>query len=507
MIELKDKDTGVEESAVKNMAGNDKKQDLECKKESCNAYLELVEELKQANKLTVKLDAVLDSSYDGIYITDGNAVTMRVNRAYERITGIKAEDLIGKHINVLVEEGVISQACSLLVIKNKEVTTIQQKLASGKVILVTGTPIFDDLGQVEMVVNNVRDVTELLDLREALREKEKAVDLYNSELERLRKRMTQKPEIFTRNAGMRLLMESASRVARHDTTVLITGETGVGKEVMASFIHKNSDRKKKKLVKINCSAIPEHLMESEFFGYEKGAFTGANNNGKIGLFEEANEGTIFLDEIGELPVNLQSKMLRVLQEQEIQRVGGVAPIKINVRIIAATNRDLEEMANQGLFRKDLYYRLNIIPINIPALRERREDIIGLSNDFLEKLNMMYAGNKRFSKEVYEIFNSYHWPGNVRELKNVIERVFVMTDHPYIEADDLPSFMKAGEQPQTLANLSYSGLLKDAVSKLEWEMIQSAFKRHGNVRDAAKSLGIDASTFVRKRAKFEQDFKG
>lgn len=487
------------------MSRSKQNNELICGKETCSAYQNLVEELKQANKLTVKLDAVLDSSYDGIYITDGSAVTMRVNKAYERITGIKAEDLIGKHINVLVEEGVISQACSLLVIKNKEVTTIQQKLASGKVILVTGTPIFDDQGQVEMVVNNVRDVTELLDLREALREKEKAVDLYNSELERLRKRMTQKPEIFTRNPGMRLLMESATRVARHDTTVLITGETGVGKEVMASFIHKNSDRRKKKLVKINCSAIPEHLMESEFFGYEKGAFTGANNNGKIGLFEEANEGTIFLDEIGELPVNLQSKMLRVLQEQEIQRVGGVAPIKINVRIIAATNRDLQEMADQGLFRKDLYYRLNIIPLNIPALRDRKEDLIGLANDFLEKLNVMYGGNKKFSKEVYEIFNLYQWPGNVRELKNVIERVFVMTDHPYIEESDLPSFMKVNLEGESRATSMPTGLLKDAVSKLEWDMIQNAFKTHGNVRDAAKSLGIDASTFVRKRSKYEQDF--
>lgn len=469
--------------------------------------------LKEAQKLAVKLDAVLDSSYDGIYITDGEGITLRVNKAYERITGISAEDLIGRNMAVLVEEGVFSKACSIEVIKTRKVTTIQQKLATGKVVLVTGTPIFDDKGNIEMVVSNVRDITELLDLREALKAKEKAVDLYNSELERLRKRMSQKPEIMTRNVQMQVLMESALRAARHDTTVLISGETGVGKEVMAAFIHRNSDRRKKKLVKINCSAIPESLMESEFFGYEKGAFTGANNNGKIGLFEEADEGSIFLDEIGELPINLQSKLLRVLQEQEIQRVGGLSPIKINVRVIAATNRDLEEMANQGLFRKDLYYRLNIIPLHIPALRDRKEDIIPLANDFMDRLNALYGGSKRFSKEAYEALAEYDWPGNIRELKNVIERAFVMTDHMLIENMNLPKHgvqnevikeTKQGEALASLLKANDSLSLKEAVAKLEWQFIEAAQKEYTNVRDAASALGIDASTFVRKRRKLKEE---
>lgn len=473
-----------------------------CGKEMCEAYLKVVDELKMANKLTKKLDTVLDSSYDGIYITDGNAITMRVNRAYERITGIKAETILGKSINVLVEKGIISQACTMLVLERKEVTTIQQKLASGKVILVTGTPIFDEQGDIEMVVNNVRDITELLELREALKEKEKKVDLYNTELERLRKKMHQKPETFSRDLGMKRLMESALRAARHDTTVLISGETGVGKEVMASFIHRNSDRRKKKLVKVNCSAIPENLMESEFFGYEKGAFTGANVNGKIGLFEEADGGTLFLDEIGELPINLQSKLLRVLQEQEIQRVGGVTPIKIDVRIIAATNRDLKQMAELGMFRKDLFYRLNIIPLIVPALRDRKEDLIPLANDFLEKLNIMYNENKKFSKEAYEAFGRYSWPGNVRELRNVIERVFVMTEGELIKEFDLPQEFRVSADAGTLNVGEHK--LKDAVAKLEYAMIQEAFEKYGNVRDAAKSLGIDASTFVRKRTKYAQE---
>lgn len=473
-----------------------------CGKETCQAYQQVVNELKLANKLTHKLDTVLDSSYDGIYITDGNAITMRVNKAYERITGIKPETILGKNINILVEQGIISQACTMLVLESKEVTTIQQKLASGKIILVTGTPIFDENGEVEMVVNNVRDITELLELREALKEKELKVDLYNSELERLRKKMNQKPETFSRNVGMKRLMESAMRAARHDTTVLIYGETGVGKEVMASFIHRNSDRKKKKLVNVNCSAIPENLMESEFFGYEKGAFTGANINGKIGLFEEADGGTLFLDEIGELPINLQSKLLRVLQEQEIQRVGGVAPIKIDVRIIAATNRDLKQMAEMGLFRKDLYYRLNIIPLVVPALRDRKEDLIPLANDFLEKLNILYNAHKKFSKEAYEMMVKYQWPGNVRELRNVIERVFVMTEGQLIRETDLPIELKV--LIENMPTVEGEHKLKDAVAKLEYAMIQEMFEKYGNVRDAARALGIDASTFVRKRMKYEQE---
>lgn len=470
-----------------------------CGKETCEAYLQVVDELKQANKLTKKLDTVLDSSYDGIYITDGNAITIRVNKAYERITGIKPETILGKSINVLVEQGIISQACTMLVLESKQVTTIQQELASGKVILVTGTPIFDENNEIEMVVNNVRDITELMELREALKEKELKMDLYNTELERLRKRMNKTPEAFSRNVKMKILMESASRAARHDTTILISGETGVGKEVMASYIHRHSDRRNEKLVKVNCSAIPESLMESEFFGYEKGAFTGANINGKIGLFEEADGGTIFLDEIGELPINLQSKMLRVLQEQEIQRVGGVEPIKINVRIIAATNQDLMQMTEEGLFRKDLFYRLNIIPLHVLALRDRIEDLIPLANDFLDKLNLLYGENKKFTKEVYEAFGKYKWPGNIRELRNVIERVFVMTEGQLIQEKDLPIEFKNHSNNSLVIGGELK--LKEAVSKLEYAMIQEAFEKYGNVRDAAQSLGIDASTFVRKRTRY------
>ncbi len=469
-----------------------------CAKEECRAYLNVVEELTVVKRLTKKLDTVLESSYDGIYITDGNAVTTRVNKAYERITGIRSEEILGKHVNVLVERGIISKACSTVVQRTRDVVTMHQKLSSGKILLVTGTPIFDDHDEIEMIVTNVRDITELLRLREELYERDQKMDMYNTKLESLRKTLNEKKDLYSRDAKMGRLLESASRVASHETTVLITGETGVGKERMAEFIHQNSQRAQKKLISVNCGAIPDTLIESALFGYESGAFTGAKAGGKVGLFEEASGGTIFLDEIGELPYNMQAKLLRVLQEQEIQRVGSVDTIKINARIITATNKDLLQMSEQGHFRKDLLYRLNIIPVHIPPLRERKADIIPLINEFLSALNNEYDENKKLSKEAYEKLYNYNWPGNIRELKNVIERVFVMCQDDTIEANELPIEVEVYYDEHIISPL---GSLKDAVANLESQMIKRAFEEFGNVRGAAKALGIDASTFVRKRKKY------
>lgn len=481
-----------------------------CGKEMCEAYFKAVEDLNAAKKLSKKLDTVLDSSYDGIFITDGEGITMWVNKAYERITGINPSMFLGKSINILVENGFISKSCTSVVLETKEISTIEQRLATGKVILVTGTPIFDQDGNIEMVVNNVRDITELLSLKEELKAKEKTVSYYNIELEKLRKQMAALPGKTSRSTKMQLVMESARRVAKHATTVLLYGETGSGKEVMASFIHKNGDRRNQKLININCSAIPENLMESEFFGYEKGSFSGASTTGKIGLFEEANGGTIFLDEIAELPLNMQSKLLRVLQEQEIQRIGGLSIIKIDVRIIAATNQDLLALSEKGLFRKDLYYRLNIFPLVVPALRERKEDIFSLANDFLAKFNQDYNQNKRFSKGVYEAFNAYDWPGNVRELKNLTERIFVMSESSILSIDDLPKEMRfKPSEGHGIDPVDFIGgklMLKDAVARLELQMLSDAYGRHGNVRDAASELGIDPSTFVRKRARLDDSIR-
>lgn len=279
----------------------------------------------------------------------------------------------------------------------------------------------------------------------------------------------------------------------------------MGKEEVAKYIHKNSKRCNKHFIKVNCGAIPENLIESELFGYEKGAFTGANKEGKIGLFEVADEGTIFLDEVGELPLDMQVKLLRVLQEKEIERVGGVKPIKIDVRILAATNRNLEEMVSKKLFREDLYYRLNVVPIEIPPLRERKKDIVPLVEHFLSELNKKYNLSKRFTSVAMQSLLQYNWPGNVRELKNIVERVVIMSSNDVILKSDLPINNTFNLLEEEIGSIDEEVNLKEIVERFELKFINKAFENYKNVRDAAKYLGMDPSTFVRKRKKYTDKY--
>lgn len=447
-----------------------------------------------------ELDAVIESSYDGIYITDGKANTLRINKSYENITGLRREDMINKNMYELVKEGYISKSSTLMVLKNKQSNTIEQEFSTGKKVLVSSNPIFDEEGNISLVVTNVRDITELYELEEQLAKNVKLTEKYHSEIEAMRIQYLNLTDMIAKDKIMINLLEVAKRVANVDTTVLILGETGVGKEEIAKFIHKNSMRHDKNFIKINCGAIPQNLIESELFGYVKGAFTGANKEGKMGLFEVADGGTVFLDEIGELPLDIQVKLLNVLQEGEVERVGSVNTIKIDVRVLAATNRNLEDMTKEKTFRADLYYRLNVVPLMVPPLRERRDDILPLVQHFLSELNSKYNFEKTFTIEAMNTLYNYSWPGNVRELKNIVERVIVMSPSDKIFESDLPM---ENSQSSNEKNNSYDDLcnLKEAVGKVEAKLISKAFENAGNVRDAAKILGIDASTFVRKRKKY------
>ncbi|KOA20362.1 transcriptional regulatory protein ZraR [Clostridium homopropionicum DSM 5847] len=448
----------------------------------------------------LELDAVIESSYDGIYVTDGNANTIKINKAYETITGLKRENMLNRNMHDLVKEGYVSKSGTLIVLKTKKSATIIQDFKSGKRVLISSNPIFDKYGNITMVVTNVRDVTELYELEEELAKNKKLTEKYYSEIEAMRAQLLTKSDLVAEDKKTIDLLEVVKRVSKVDTTILLLGETGVGKEEVAKYIHKNSLRSDKNFIKINCGAIPENLIESELFGYEKGAFTGANREGKMGLFEVADGGTMFLDEVGELPLNVQVKLLRVLQESEIERVGGVKPIKVDVRIIAATNRDLEEMIVAKTFRSDLFYRLNVVPLTIPSLRERREDIIPLVQYYLSKLNSKYKLKKSFSAEAIKAMYNYNWPGNVRELKNMVERVVVMSSCDKILKSDLP-ISNHVNAIETSINCGEICNLKDAVEKVEAELITKAFNKAGNVREAAKILGIDAATFVRKRKRY------
>ena len=450
-----------------------------------------------------KISDIIESSYDGIYITDGEANTIMVNKAYERIAGIRVEELIGRNMKDLVKEGYISRSATLLVLENRMVNTIEQDFKTGKKALVTATPVFDNEGHITMVVTNVRDITELYELKEMLHEKENLTRKYSIELEKMRIELLKNTDLIVRDQKMLYAVQMAKRVAPLDTTVLLTGETGVGKDEVAKFIYKNSSRSAKQLIKINCGAIPKPLIEAELFGYEKGAFTGASKEGKLGLFEIADEGTLFLDEIGELPLDMQVKLLRVLQDNEFQRVGGVKPIRTDVRIIAATNRNLQEMVEKKTFREDLYYRLNIVPINIPPLRERQDDIIPLINYFLCRLNKKYGFKKTLSSEAMNCMFKYEWRGNVRELKNIVERVMVMSNVDNISTKDLPEEIKTWGDEHHILLESDVVPLKTALDKVEKHLLKIAFDKYGNVRDAARALEIDPATFVRKRRKHDQ----
>ena len=447
-----------------------------------------------------ELGKIIEFSFDGIYITDGKANTLKVNKSYETITGLKREDLLNRNMNDLEKEGYINQSSTLKVIKSKKTNTVIQEFCTGKKALVSSNPIFDSEGNIIMVVTNVRDVTELYELEDELAKHKKIREKYHSEIEAMRIQFLNLSDIIVKDKVMLDLLDVAKRIASVDTTILILGETGVGKEEIAKFIHKNSSRNMENFIKINCGAIPANLIETELFGYEKGAFTGANKDGKMGLFEVADGGTVFLDEIGELPIDIQVKLLRVLQEGEIERVGGLKPVKLDVRVLAATNRILEDMVRQKTFREDLYYRINVVPIVIPPLRERKEDIAPIARHYISKLNSKYKFNKVFSDDAMNALYNYEWPGNVRELKNIVERVMVISSKDIIHKSDLlinkcSSFIENNIDLDEICNLS------EAVEKVEAKLICKAFDSAGNVRDAAKILGIDASTFVRKRKRY------
>lgn len=452
-------------------------------------------------KLTCEeLANIIESSFDGIYVTDGQANTLKVNKSYENITGLNRKDLLNRNMYDIEREGYISKSSTLKVLKTKKTNTALQEFNTGKKALVSSNPIFDSEGNITMVVTNVRDVTELYELEEELAKNKELQEKYYSEIEIMRTHYLNLSDIIVKDKSMLNLLEVAKRVASVDTTILILGETGVGKEEVAKFIHKNSNRNTENFIKINCGAIPPNLIESELFGYVKGAFTGANKEGKMGLLEVANGGTIFLDEVGELPLDVQVKLLRVLQEGEVERIGALKPIKIDVRVLAATNRNLEEMIKEKTFREDLYYRLSVVPLIIPPLRERREDIVPIAMHYISKLNSRYNLNKIFSAEAMNALYSYHWPGNVREVKNIVERVMVISSKDTIYKSDLP-MIKSSNHNENSIELEHISSLEEAVERVEAGLISRAFKKTGNVRAAAKILGVDASTFVRKRKKY------
>ncbi|WP_134698747.1 sigma-54-dependent Fis family transcriptional regulator [Ammoniphilus sp. YIM 78166] len=451
---------------------------------------------------------IFNSFYDGVWVADGEGRTIMVNESYEKLTNIKKEDVLGKYAHNLVKAGVLSQSAIPGVISTLKPVTIINKL-NNKQLLVTGVPVFFD-GKLHRVVCNVRDITQLTDLQKEIEQKNELINHYEMEISKFKGtlgKMEEGPVI--RNEKMVKLFEVAHHVSSTQSTIIILGESGVGKEVLANWIHNHSPRSKKPFMKVNCSAIPENLIESELFGYEAGAFTGATKR-KLGVFELSNEGTIFLDEIGELPLNMQAKLLRVLQEKEVQRIGGGKPIPINIRVVAATNRSLEKMIAEGTFREDLYYRLNVVPFILPPLRERREEIPILATHFLSQFNQMYQRKAEFGPVIMKRLMQYHWPGNVRELKNMIERMVVMSKDNLVNIDILSEYIDQTTNPPSSSSLSsfseqQEGGLNDLVMDFEKKIILDILRQSKSIRQAAGSLQISHSTLIRKLQSFKIDY--
>jgi PAS domain S-box-containing protein len=473
--------------------------------------------LDSLEALNEKLSAIIENSYDGIYITDEKANTILVNRNYEIITGLNRNNMLGKNMADLVKSRVISVSGTLLVLQKKRPVTLQQEFKTGKKALITSSPVFDKNGNITMVVTNVRDLTEVYQLQEEVEKKSILSIKARAELEEFMKKLNIYKDIVCIDKNSVAILQLIDKVASTDATVILLGETGVGKDIFAQYIYENSKRKGKPFVRVNCGALAPSLIDSELFGYEKGSFTGANREGKMGLFEVADTGTIFLDEIGELPSDMQVKLLRVLQDQEVLRIGGRIAIKIDVRIIAATNRNLEELVKEKKFREDLYYRLTVFPVIIPPLRERINDISPLAELFVKDLNEKYGFKKVLLPSTIKMLQNYDYPGNIRELKNIVERAFIISDEYSISVGDIPLKITERYSGNTNEHLNENidmerifdtdgspeeGIfnLKERMDAIELKYINAAYDKYKNIRAAAHSLGMDPSTFLRKRRK-------
>ncbi|MFE4353271.1 sigma-54 interaction domain-containing protein [Peribacillus butanolivorans] len=468
--------------------------------------IELLEKIQQLEAINKQMRTIIDFSSDGLYVVDEDGITLEVNKAYEEMTGIDRKEVVGKDIRDLVLLEYFDQSAAYMALQSKHTTTIMQRINKCKYFVATATPVFDSFDEskkkVKMVVTSVRDITYLNHLQSQTRK----ID-HDKEIEA--KQRINTSQIVFRSQEMQTLMEKVIKVAAFPTSVLITGDSGTGKEVLANYIHQYSPQNDAPFIKVNCAAIPAELFESELFGYAEGAFTGAKKGGKAGLFEKANTGTILLDEIGELPLLMQAKLLRVLQDQAITRIGDSKLIPLTFRLVCSTNKDLRDLVNKKQFREDLWYRINVIHLNIPPLYKRKSDILPLIDVYLTMLCEKYGLKKQIMPESLKIMESYQWPGNVRELKNIIEFLVVSTSVPFITPRDLPEHIRDNwklEIPQesfrdeTSDNnlLSTNNLnLKEAMAQFESQMILNALQSSQSLRKAAIKLDIDHANLIRR----------
>ena len=442
---------------------------------------------------TQQLLEILEGISDAVFIDDSTGHCLWCNKACEDLYNIELEDVYGRHIEDLEAMGIFSPSVTKRVLNEEREITIIHENKYGKKLLTTGTPVFDENKKVSMVVTTSKDITRLTKNQHSI-SSSLMIDMENIDDTDILN-----DTVVTGSLAMKNVMALTKKLAMVNSTVLITGESGVGKGMIANLLHEEGNRWDKPFVTVNCGAIPENLIESELFGYVAGAFTGSRAEGKQGLFEVAQNGTIFLDEISELPLNLQVKLLQVIQERQITPVGGVNPIPIDVRIVSATNKPLMTLVKEGKFREDLYYRLNVVPINIPPLRDRPDDILPLIQSNLMKCNKKLHENKRFTPEALTVLVKYPWPGNIRELQNIIERLTITTNGSIISEENIPIFLKQEAETNAKANVTLS--LASAMEKAEKEILERTYKNYKSTRAMSKVLQVSQPTVVRKLHKY------
>ena len=463
---------------------------------------EIAMQMRFFQELTSELDTIINSSSDGLWICDAQANVLRINPASERINKIRADEVVGRNMHELIEQGFIDRSATLETIKNKAVSNLLQQRA-GRKLITTGTPVFDAGGELIRVVVSEHDITEIDTLQRELEEQGAIKDQFRHQILEMQQLELESRQVIAKSPNMIKSLRQALKVSTVDSSVLILGESGVGKGLFADLIHKNSGRSGKPLIKINCGAIPESLIESELFGYEKGAFTGAQTSGKPGYLELADDGTLFLDEIAELPIASQVKLLRFLEDGRVTRLGGTKSRTVNVRILAATHRNLEEMVKQEKFRLDLYYRLKVIPIHVPSVRERKECILPMIHHYVDLFGARNGIKKRISAAASDALSAYPYPGNVRELINICERLVVMSETELIDIQDLPGDI-IGHVKEAGSNLGAwpeAMTLQQAVDSVERSILIQALEKYDNQCQVAEALGENQSTISKKLKRF------
>jgi PAS domain S-box-containing protein/TyrR family helix-turn-helix protein len=468
---------------------------------AANTDLEgMARQMRSFRELSRELATIIDSSSEGLWICDGEGTVLRINPASERINRVKAEEVVGRNARELLALGFFDRSAALEVIQSGETVNMLQN-RGGRKLIVIGTPVYDDEEKIIRVVVSERDVTEIDKLQRELEEQEAIRGQIQHHMLEQQQMELVSHSIIAKSPKMINALRAAIKVATANSTVLLLGESGVGKGLFADLIHKNSKRSEKPLIKINCGAIPESLIESELFGHEKGAFTGAQAQSRV-IWSWPTRDSV-LDEIAELPLSSQVKLLRFLEDGRVTRLGGTAGKTVDVRILAATHRDLEKMVEEKTFRLDLYYRLNVIPLSIPSLRERRDCIVPMIHHFIEHFGAKNGITKRLTRAALDALLAYSYPGNVRELINICERLVVMTETALIDLRDLPGHIckRADEAAGMVGGWPEEMRLEQILESVERALLHDSFREYGNQYRMAEVLGVNQSTIARKLKKY------